>query len=214
MFSGIIQNVSPVLQAARRGALLRVRVRMPARWSLRKGQSVSVDGVCSTVTETGRDWFEVAYMPETLKKTTARAFAKGRRVNVERSLAYGDALDGHFVQGHVEGTATVAKVTGEGKSRRLMLSIPNALVRFILTKGSVAINGVSLTVAKKSAAGVEVALIPLTLSHTNLGALKEKDAVNVETDILARYGTALTAGGKVARALAGSLKMHHKKKRI
>ncbi len=186
MFNGIIEQVSPVLSASARGRIHAVRFKLPPRWKLARGQSVSVNGICSTVTETGRGWFSVGYMPETLAKTTAASFTNGTLVNLERSLRYGDPIDGHFVQGHVEGVAKIERVEREGESRRVFFRIPKSLVRYVATKGSIALNGASLTVARSKGAAVEIALIPFTLAHTNLGMLSKGDAANIETDMLAR----------------------------
>lgn len=182
MFSGIIQTMSSVLATAKDGHCLRVRVKKPARWKLAKGQSISVDGICSTVMKVGKGFFEVEYMPETLSKTTAASFQKGRGVNLERSLRYGDLIDGHFVQGHVDNRGVVTKVEKKGRSKRVAITPLKSLMSAIASHGSVAVNGVSLTVANKTKTHFTVALIPFTLSHTNLDALKKGDAVNIETD--------------------------------
>ncbi|MBU6323555.1 MAG: riboflavin synthase [Patescibacteria group bacterium] len=195
MFSGIIEQVSSVRSVRKHGRLLRVRFRKPARWRLAKGQSVSVDGICTTVIGSGKDWFDADYMPETLSKTTAASFLEGRAVNLERALTFGAHVNGHFVQGHVEGVAAVVGVADEGKSRRLTLRLPKPLMRYVATKGSIALDGVSLTVARAGAL-VEVALIPFTLAHTTLKGLAAGDFVNVETDMFAGYAKR-TARGKV-----------------
>lgn len=185
MFSGIVRNVSPVLSVTKDGVVLRVRVARPAKFPLVEGASVAVDGICSTVTKFGKNYFEVEYMPQTLSKTTAKTFARGTLVNLEPSLRYGDPVDGHFVQGHVEGVAKVAAVQTEGKTKKIALALPASLMRYVVALGSLTVNGVSLTVASKTKTTCTVALIPHTLSHTNLGALTRGTLVNVETDIMA-----------------------------
>ncbi|MBI5470170.1 riboflavin synthase [Candidatus Kaiserbacteria bacterium] len=187
MFSGIIQKTARISSAAKVRDVLRVSIEKPSGWKLAKGQSISVDGICSTIVSLGKKTFDAEYMPETLTKTTAASFTKGRVVNLERSLRYGDPVDGHFLQGHVETTARVLGIKVLGTTKEMTVGIPKNLRHFIASKGSIAINGVSLTVARKSRATVTFALIPYTLAHTNLGLLKKGDRVNIETDMLARY---------------------------
>ena len=187
MFAGIIQKTAAIQAVATQGEGRVVRITKPAGWKLKAGVSVAVDGICSTVVRTDRATFTVEYMPETLRCSTARFFKRSSLVNLERSLLFGAPIDGHFVQGHVEGTAKVARIAARGNSRDLTLRIPRALVRFIATKGSITINGVALTVARMRGSECTVALIPYTLAHTDLGALETGDHVNLETDLLARY---------------------------
>lgn len=187
MFAGIVQAVEPVQRAAMSRGVKRVRVKKPSGWKLSLGQSVSVDGVCSTVVKEGRTFFDVEYMSETLAKTTARDFTKGRAVNLERSLKFTDYVDGHFVQGHVDARGVVASVEPAGDSRTVRVAIPNELMPCIAPRGSITVNGVALTVASVARSSATVALIPYTLAHTNLGTLKVGDEVNIETDLVARY---------------------------
>ena len=130
-------------------------------------------------------------MPETLRKTTASSFKKGRVVNLERSLTLNDRIDGHLVQGHVDATGKVSRVQRTGNLAVMTIAFPKTLARYIAAKGSVCINGVSLTVVEKHASALTVALVAYTLTHTNLGALKRNDVVNIEVDMLARYLAAL-----------------------
>lgn len=187
MFTGITERTGKVKKLATRGSVRGVTLEKPSSWKLTKGQSVMVDGICSTVVSGGKGTFLVEYMPETLRKTTAKTWKPGTQVNLERSLTLQTLLDGHLVQGHVDGTAKVTKVTKEGNSKLVTIDIPKSLVRFVAPRGSLAVNGVSLTVAKRVGTKVTLALIPLTLSHTNLGTLATGDLVNIETDLLARY---------------------------
>lgn len=159
-----------------------MRIALPSRWKLLHGQSVSVNGICTTVIASNKTSFDVEYMPETLRKTTARSWKAGALVNVERSLKFGDRVDGQFLSGHVEGTAMVTKVTPEGASTLLELSLTRALAVRTSLHGWVALDGVSLTVARKTASRVTVALIPYTLRHTNLHERTIGDRVNIETD--------------------------------
>lgn len=182
MFSGIVQKTARVRKAEKEKRIKRVRIEMPRGWKLQLGASVNVDGICSTVMKKGKDFFDVEYMPETLSKTTANSFEKSRVVNLERSLKYGDRIDGHPVQGHVDCATPIRELTKNGSSLELTIQ-PNAtLARKATLHGSIAINGVSLTVARKRGPNITVALIPYSLKHTNLGALRKGDMVNVEFD--------------------------------
>ena len=187
MFTGIIQVTGSVVQAKKRGTCVQVRVARPAKWNIALGQSITVDGICSTVVSHGKTYFDVEYMPETLRKTTAGQFAQGRMVNLERSLTLRDPLDGSIVQGHVDACGRVTKREHQGASWLISISYPRTLAQYIAPQGSIVINGVSLTVARVKNNTLTVALIPYTLNHTNLGSLREKDQVNVEVDVLARY---------------------------
>lgn len=187
MFGGIIQEKTRVVSAKGKLAVVEVAFSKPKKWKLEKGQSIAIDGICSTVVSSGGETFVVEYIPETLRLTTAKFFDEGRVVNLERSLKYGDFVDGHFVQGHVEGLGVLKKLVAEKNTVEMTISVPKSLAAHIIRKGSVAFNGVSLTVARVSYGNVTVALIPHTLSATNLGLLKEGDSVNVETDMLARH---------------------------
>ncbi len=205
MFTGIIQATAPVLSATTRGGCRAVRIRKPARWRLALGQSVSVDGICSTVIRRAAGSFDVEYMPETLSKTTASAFSKGCIVNLERPLAFGAPLDGHLVQGHVDARGRVAVVAELGRAREIIIAVSKVLARHITLHGSVAINGVSLTVARlpaprlrqadKRGISFTVALVPYTLAHTNLARLNTGDEVNVEADRAAMRSLATSRRG-------------------
>ena len=186
MFAGITQAVGTVVSASTRDRCRTVRIRTPRGWRLTTGQSVSVDGICSTVVRRSATFFEVTYMPETLSKTTAASFSEGALLNLERSLKLSDFVDGHLVAGHVDGTARVASVKAVGGSCLMSVELPKELKPYVAVHGSIAISGVSLTIAHKSGRTVTVALIPFTLAHTNLGNLKKGDKVNVEVDLLMR----------------------------
>ena len=150
------------------------------------GDSVSIAGVCLTVVaaEEGRLAFDV--VPETLSRTALGRLEPGDRLNVEPSLRVGDPLGGHVVQGHVDAVGTVRSLAAEGDSRRVWVDAPDAIVRYCLEKGSIAVDGVSLTVAALDEEGFEVALIPHTLAVTTLGDLESGDEVNLEVDVLAK----------------------------
>jgi riboflavin synthase len=182
MFAGIIEARGRVKATETKNKMRRVRIEAPRSWKLQLGASVNVDGICSTVVKKGNGFFDVAYMPETLSKTTAGSFTRGVLVNLERSLKYGQRIDGHPVQGHVDCAAQIRDIKKRGASRELTIKPSASLARNAVLHGSIAINGVSLTIAKKHGPNITVALIPHTLKHTNLGMLKVGDAVNVEFD--------------------------------
>lgn len=190
MFSGIVGTTAPVRSTSQKKACRIVRVQMPRGWKLKKGQSVSVDGICSTVVRSGRDFFEVEYMPETLSKTTAEFLDRGRSVNLERSLKLQDYVDGHLIYGHVDARIKVLALETQGSSVLVKIETPRHLRKYIVQQGAVAINGVSLTVVRIVRGSFAVALIPYTLEHTNLGDLKNGSLVNIEIDPLARYALA------------------------
>jgi riboflavin synthase len=187
MFTGIIRAKAGIKKIEKRGENKAVTIALPRGWKLPDGASVAVEGICSTVIRSGRGVFEVEYMPETLRLTTAADFTRGHVVNLEPPLRLGDTLDGHFVQGHVDGVAEVARVGTSGSAHEITIRIPGELQKFIAHKGSITMNGVALTVARTKSGECTVALIPYTLEHTNLGALQKGDRVNIEVDLLARY---------------------------
>jgi riboflavin synthase len=188
MFTGIVSGVGTVAAVARQRAGMRIRVRPPARYgTFRSGESVCVAGVCLTAVRAGRD-LVADLSPETLRRSTLRRIEPGSRVNLERALRWGDRLSGHFVMGHVDGIARVLSVAPSGNSWTYRFSIPRGLGRFVATKGSVALDGVSLTVAAKRGAAFEVAVIPETFRRTALGRATKGDSVNFEVDVFARYG--------------------------
>ena len=147
MFTGIIQATVPVLKTQQDGTCLLVRITRPLKWRITLGQSITVDGICSTVVSSGKSFFDVVYMPETLRKTTAGAFAKESTVNLERSLTMADPLDGSIVSGHVDASGKVARIVQEGESWLVSISYPMKLSQYVASKGSIVVNGVSLTVA-------------------------------------------------------------------
>lgn len=157
------------------------------------GASIACAGVCLTVVETGADWFAVEVSAETLARTTLGSWREGERVNLERPLRIGDELGGHLVLGHVDGVARVVSRTPAGDSQRFVFEAPADLAPFIAEKGSVALDGVSLTVNRVAGARFEVMLIPHTLAQTTFGARAAGDAVNLEVDVLARYVARLNA---------------------
>ncbi len=186
MFTGIIEAKGKVLSAEGKSGV-HVRIEKPHGWTLKKGQSISINGICSTIEQLSRDHFEVTYMPETLRISTAKSFEAGQSVNLERSLKAEDRIEGHIVQGHVDGVGTVTSVKIRGESREITIKVLRALMRFIAPKGSISVQGTSLTVAARTSDSFTVALIPHTLLHTNLGELTKDSRVNIETDLIARH---------------------------
>jgi riboflavin synthase len=151
------------------------------------GASVAVNGVCLTVERVEDGVFEATAVPETVSRTTLGALAAGSRVNLERALKVGDELGGHWVQGHVDAVGTVASVEREKEGVRVGIETPEALRRFVAMKGSIAVDGVSLTVAGCATSRFEVALIPYTLEHTIASDYRKGTRVNLEADLIARY---------------------------
>jgi len=161
------------------------------------GDSIAVNGVCLTVTDpagSADGTFTVELVPETLKRTSLSAVAPGAGVNLERAMVAGGRLGGHIVQGHVDGVATLVRRTPAERSDELEFSLPADLARYVVEKGSIAVDGVSLTVAGVTDDTFVVALIPTTLSHTTLGVRKPGDTVNIEVDLIAKYVEKLVAG--------------------
>ncbi|MGR3199542.1 MAG: riboflavin synthase, partial [Paracoccus sp. (in: a-proteobacteria)] len=161
------------------------------------GASIACDGVCPTVVAKGEDWFEVDISAETLSKTSigSNGWAVGQRLNLERALRVGDELGGHIVSGHVDGVARIVAASRDGDSLRLTFEAPAALARFVAPKGSVALNGTSLTVNEVDGNRFGINLIPHTQEVTTWGDAAEGDAVNLEIDTLARYVARLAEAG-------------------
>jgi len=195
MFTGIISGLGTIREIAPLGAGrdMRLVIAAPshAPWqdtaSIAIGASIACSGCCLTATAVGPDWFAVEASAETLDKTTLGTWTVGTRINLERALRMGDELGGHVVSGHVDGVGTVVCATPENGSVRWRFRVPEGLARFIAPKGSVALNGVSLTVNEVDGAEFGVNVIPHTASVTSFGFLAPGDAVNVEIDMLARY---------------------------
>ncbi|HEX3263947.1 MAG TPA: riboflavin synthase [Solirubrobacterales bacterium] len=194
MFTGIIQEVGTVeaLEVTADGA--RIRVRAAVANELRDGDSVSVNGVCLTVATSGAGGFEADLMNQTLSVTTLGGLGAGGHVNLEPALRAGDPLGGHLVQGHADGTGLVTSVSADGFARRLAIAVPDEVRRYVAARGSVAVDGVSLTVSALGRDGLEVSLIPETLERTTLGELEAGSEVNVEVDVVARYAERLMEG--------------------
>ena len=189
MFTGLVADMGGVERITPRegGARLTLRPRAIAVDALALGESIACSGVCLTVVERGSGLVSFDAVPETLARTTVGAWRPGSAVNLERALALGDRLGGHLVQGHVDAVGEVLARGAEGQGARLGISLPASIAPLVAEKGSIAVDGVSLTVAAVSRDRFEVALIPETLARTTLGAATPGTKVNLEVDVLARH---------------------------
>lgn len=200
MFTGIVSDLGRVreVQAPAAGAPGDRRLVIESGWdtaALDVGASVACSGVCLTVVETGPGWFAVDASAETLARTTAPNWTTGTALNLERSLRLGDELGGHLVYGHVDGLAHLEACRSESGSLRLAFTAPEELARYVAPKGSMALDGVSMTVNEVDGARFGVNVIPHTAQATTLGRLQPGEAVNLEIDMLARYVARLLSGG-------------------
>jgi len=190
MFTGIITDIGTIVELEHRGDL---RARVGTSYApdgIDIGASIACDGVCLTVIERGAgqpNWFDVEISAETLSKTNLGAWAAGKRVNLERALKVGDELGGHIVSGHVDGQARITAIRDEGDSTRVTLRAPDALAGFIAPKGSVALNGTSLTVNEVEGTDFGINFIPHTKQATTWGDVAVGDMINLEIDTMARY---------------------------
>jgi riboflavin synthase len=187
MFTGIVTDRGTIRTIERRGD---IRARIGTAYDtagIEIGASIACDGVCLTVVALGEGWFDVDVSAETVSKTNLDTWAEGKRVNLERALRVGDELGGHIVSGHVDGVAEIVAMQDEGDSTRVRLRAPAALARFIAPKGSVALNGTSLTVNEVEGQEFGINFIPHTKAVTTWGDASVGDRVNLEIDTLARY---------------------------
>lgn len=187
MFTGIITDVGSIIELEQQGDL-RARIRTAYDTAtIDMGASIASDGVCLTVVALGDDWYDVQISAETVSKTNLGDWAVGKRLNLERALKVGDELGGHIVSGHVDGVAEVVDIRDEGDSTRVTLRAPEALAKFIAPKGSVALNGTSLTVNEVAGCDFGINFIPHTKEVTTWGDVALGSRVNLEIDTLARY---------------------------
>jgi len=189
VFTGLIREVGTVVSRVGGPDGVRLTIEAPATaGGAEVGDSVAIDGVCLTVVQAAGDGV-LAFdaVPETLARTSLETLDHGSRVNLEPALRAGEPLGGHYVQGHVDGAGSVRSVEPEGDGKRIWVDAPTELLRYVVEKGSIAMQGASLTVAAVDAGGFAVALIPHTLAATTLGTLEPEDRVNLETDVLAKY---------------------------
>lgn len=194
MFTGLVAELGRVerLDAGDEGARIRIATQLAAEIS--SGDSVAVSGVCLTAAEVAGAAFEADVANQTLRMSSLGGLQVGDSVNLELALRPSDRMGGHIVQGHVDGTGEIAAVQEDGFSRLLSVSIPAEMRRYVVERGSVTVDGVSLTVAETSAEGFEVALIPETLQRTTLGERVPGSRVNIELDVIARYVEGLMSG--------------------
>ena len=195
MFTGIVEEVGEVEAAVRRRDVLAVRIRARAVTAgLPRGGSIAVDGCCLTAVEADGDGFACDLTAETLDRTAfAQRLVPGALVNLERPMRADGRFDGHIVQGHVDGVGEILALERSGEAAELSVAVPPHLERYLVEKGSIAVDGISLTVAGLRPRGFSVAVIPYTLDHTNLRAARPGDRVNLEIDVIAKYVERLIA---------------------
>ena len=188
MFTGIVEELGHVVSLAHGPDSAVVRIRGPlVTADAAPGASIAVNGICLTVVELDADSFCVDVMAETLRRTCLGELTPGSPVNLERALAVGDRLGGHIVQGHVDGTGTILARQPGDRWEVVTISLPGELARYVVEKGSITVDGVSLTIAGLDDASFQVSLIPTTLALTTLGTKQEGEPVNLEADVLAKY---------------------------
>jgi riboflavin synthase len=187
VFTGLVRDLGRVVEVERSADGARLRIGTGLAKELALGDSVAVNGVCLTATGVDGGWFDAEAMNETLRRTSLGALAAGAPVNLELPLRVGDLLGGHLVQGHVDGLGQVTELTDDGFSRRVRIETGPELLRYLVEKGSIAVDGVSLTVVEVQTASFTVSLIPETLERTNLGLAEVGSTVNLEVDVLAKY---------------------------
>jgi riboflavin synthase len=200
VFTGIVEGIGRVTEAQRRGALLRLTIAPPpALTDMAVGDSICVSGVCLTVSARGEGAIEVEISPETLQRTNVGSIRPGDEVNLERALKISDRLGGHLVTGHVDATGSVTEVTRGAGSLTLAIRVPQEIAPYLVQKGSVTVEGVSLTVSGMHGEEFAVAIIPYTVDHTTLGKKRIGDEVNIEVDIIGKYVKRFLEGEKGGR---------------
>jgi riboflavin synthase len=197
MFTGLVEAVGSLRALTPRGGDLRMEIGYPGLpgGPLALGESIAVNGVCLTVVAFDADTFAVDASNETLSLTTLGALVPGAALNLERALLPTTRLGGHLVSGHVDGLGSIASIAPDARSQRWRIAAPPALLRYVAAKGSICVDGVSLTVNAVDDAGFEVNLIPHTLQHTRFGDARVGESVNLEVDLMARYAERLLATG-------------------
>jgi riboflavin synthase len=208
MFTGIVRELGTVEAVDRDGDGARLRVRADLARDLADGDSVAVAGVCLTVSGHDEAGFEAAVMNQTLSLTTLGALEPGHPVNLEPALRAGDELGGHLVQGHVDGAGEVLEAADDGFARRLRIGAAPDIVRYLVERGSVTLDGVSLTVASLGEDDFEVSLVPETLERTTLGGAAAGSRMNVEVDVVARYVERLVQGLTTTKEASGDGQSH------
>lgn len=197
MFCGIIKKLEKPLRIQKEALSMRITFKIPSGWVIEKGESISFDGACLTVESITPKEFSVFLMEETLKKTMFSYLSNNHRFNLEKPLTLNDLIGGHLVLGHVDTIGKVIDVKNNGQAKILTIKIPKKFAKYVIYKGSIAVNGVSLTIVSVLGGNFRVSLIPYTLKHTNLGELKINDKVNIEVDMIAKYLEKLSSNLKV-----------------
>jgi riboflavin synthase len=187
MFTGIIKKVSKVEKITWQNGSLFVEINIPKEWKVKPGESIAVNGVCSTVNKVNKGSFVVEYMSETTSKTTVSRFRKGTEVNLERSLRLGDLMDGHIVQGHVDCMGKITEIKKVKQSKVMKIQVPKEFTKFLAPKGSVSVDGISLTIVNAKKDWFTISLVSYTLENTNLVKIRVGEKVNIETDAIAKY---------------------------
>ncbi len=193
MFTGIVEEIGTVKSIGQNQLLISARKVMEGTVP---GDSIAVNGTCLTVVEAGNESFSIEIMPETLRRTSLGDLRPGDKVNLERALAVGSRMGGHFVQGHVDSTGRILSLIPEGDAILMKISAPVQIMRYVVEKGFISVEGISLTVTTNDAASFVVSLVTFTREHTTLGSRKPGDSVNLEVDIIAKYVEHLTGGDK------------------
>jgi riboflavin synthase len=187
MFTGLIESVGTIAEVRPVEAGFRIRIGTSMAAGIREGESVAVNGVCLTAIEPGADEMQAEIGPETARVTSLGALKPGALVNLERAMRADGRFGGHFVLGHVDGTGTVQAVRPEADFTWLSVTFPEALAPYLIHRGSIAVDGISLTVAALSRTSFDVQIVPFTWTHTNLRTLRVGDAVNLECDMVGKY---------------------------
>lgn len=187
MFTGIIRHLGIIDSVEKELGTATLTISTPLSNDLQEGDSVAVNGVCLTVLSHTEDTWQLRLMKETLKKTNLSAISRQDVVNLERPLAIGERLDGHFVQGHVDGVCTIEKITEVNNDRIFTFRPPAELLTYLIPKGSIALDGVSLTIVDVTSDTFTVSIMPYTLEHTTFGKRKAGDTINMEVDMMSKY---------------------------
>lgn len=194
MFTGIITEVGAITNVSQKDEVTQLTIKANIAKEKKSGDSIAVDGACLTVVELTDDEFTTEAIPETLNKTIIKEYKDGTSVNIEGSLKVGDTLDGHLVSGHVDFVGFVKTIKKDHNTQTIRVTIPAEMRKFFALKGSVTLNGVSLTISDVAETSFTVSLIPETLNKTNLGSLAENQPVNIEIDLISRYLDSLLQG--------------------
>ncbi len=196
MFSGIVEGKELPLKIIKKKQSIILTFAIPNQWEIKTGDSIAIDGICATVQALDKNTFTVYFMDETLKKTSLLKLSDNHFYNLERPLTLNSLIGGHLVSGHIDTTAKVQNIKQVEESQVVTFKIDPLFTKYIIYKGSICVNGVSLTIVSVTNTEFTVSLIPYTLEHTNLGNLKVGDTVNIEVDLLAKYIEKLTTSVK------------------